>query len=221
MRMLGTIAVGMMALLASPAHAELPLVNEERVSWQGCDYAIQVREDVDPQWYWPRPLYRISVTSEVVSPSTCSLTPGTVELATSKLAPRIAIAASTEGLVVAYSFGEYARFYGDWVRIRVHALDPSTLDSVRVAGLKGAIVPPNGGAGGPGATYLGELTLHHHTLKLTGTLYGNAITEDPATVPWPYPVVKGSDFVVKEYPFLAIYPDFFDPTPRSPVLVTF
>jgi hypothetical protein len=45
--------------------------------------------------------------------------------------------------------------------------------------------------------------------------------EEPVTIPWPYPVVKGSHYVVKESPFVAIYPDFFDSTPQSPIIVTF
>ncbi|WP_257458786.1 hypothetical protein [Archangium lipolyticum] len=214
MRILGTIAVGIVALLGSSAHAELPVVNEARVSWQGCDYSVKVRQDADPSAPYYQPLYRISVQSEVVSSGTCSLTPGTVELATSKLTPRIAIAANAEGLVVAYSFGEYYRGFGNWVRIRTHRLDPSTLGSVKVVGLQGHFVPSNGGAGGPGATYLEELSLHTGYLEVSGTLTGNSITEDPTTLSWPYPIVQGSRFV-------AIYPDFFGSTPRSPHFVTF
>jgi hypothetical protein len=88
------------------------------------------------------------------------------------------------------------------------------LGSVQVAGLQGNFVPSNGGAGMPGATYLGELTLHSGYLEVNGTLNGNSITEDPATTPWPYPIVQGSRFVV-------IYPDFFSQTPQSPRFVTF
>jgi hypothetical protein len=214
MRMVGTIAVGIVALLASPARAELPVVNEARVSWQGCAYSIKVRQDVDPEAPYPQPLYRISVQSQVVSPSTCALTPKTVELATSKLEPRIAIAANAEGLAAAYSFGEYYRGFGNWIRLRIHRLDASTLSSVRVAGLQGQFVPPNGGAGGPGEANLQELTLHPGYLEVNGTLRGNSITEDPATIPWPYPILEGSRFV-------AIYPDFFGSTQKPPHLVTF
>lgn len=214
MRMLGTIAVGIVALLASPAQAELPVVNEARASWQGCAYSIKVRQDSDPYAPYYQPLYRISVQSEVVSSSTCTLTPGTVELATSKLAPQIAIAANAEGLAAAYSFGEYYRGVGNWVRIRIHRLDPSTLGSGKVAGLQGHFVPANGGAGMPGSTYLGELSLHSGYLEVNGTLNGNSITEDPATTSWPYPIVQGSRFV-------AIYPDFFSQAAQAPRFVTF
>jgi hypothetical protein len=128
--------------------------------------------------------------------------------------PQIAIGANAEGLAVAYSFGEYFRGMGNWVRIRTHRLDPSTLSSVRVAGLQANFVPANGGAGGPGAAYVGELTLHTGYLEVSGTFTGNSITEDPATIPWPYPILQGNRFV-------AIYPDFFGPTPRPPHFVTF
>jgi hypothetical protein len=150
----------------------------------------------------------------VVSPGTCALTPKTVELTTSKLEPRIAIAANAEGLAAAYSFGEYYRGMGNSIRLRIHRLDASTLSSVRVAGLQGVFVAPNGGGGGPGEANQGELTLHPGYLEVNGTLYGNSITEDPATVPYPYPLAQGSRFV-------AIYPDFFSTTPRAPHLVTF
>ncbi len=214
MRMVGTIAVGIVALLASPARAELPVVKEARVSWQGCDYSIKVRQDVDPDYPYPVPLYRISVQSEVVSPGTCSLTPRTVQLATSKLSPRIAISANAEGLAAAYSFGEYYRGYGNSIRLRIHRLDPSTMGSVRVAGLQANLVPENGGAGGPGEANLQGLTLYPGYLEVNGTLSGNSITEDPATLPWPYPIVQGSRFV-------ATYPDFFGSTQQPPRIVTY
>jgi hypothetical protein len=67
---------------------------------------------------------------------------------------------------------------------------PSTLGSLKVAGLQASFVPSNGGAGGPGATYLGALTLHTGYLEVNGTFTGNSITEDPATIPWPYPIDK-------------------------------
>ncbi|HYO54564.1 hypothetical protein [Archangium sp.] len=214
MRLFGTIAVGIVALLGSSAHAQLPVVNEARASWQGCAYSLKVLQDADPDFPYYQPLYRISVQSEVVSSATCTLTPRTVELGTSKLTPQIALAANADGLAAAYSFGEYIRGFGNWVRIRIHRLDPSTLGSVKVAGLQGHFVPSNGGAGMPGATSLGELTLHSGYLEVNGTLNGNSITEDPATTPWPYPIVQGSRFVV-------IYPDFFSQTPQSPRFVTF
>lgn len=214
MRLFGTIAVGIVALLGSSAHAQSP-VSEAHASWQGCDYAIKVVEVADPDFpYYYRPLYKISAQSAVVSPATCTLTPGTVELGSSKLTPQIAIAANAEGLVVAYSSGEYIRAFGSWLRIRIHRLDPSTLGSVKVVGLQSSHVPPNGGAGMPAAAYLGELSLHTGYLEVNGSFTGNSITEDPATTPWPYPIVQGNRFV-------AIYPDFFSQTAQAPHFVTF
>jgi hypothetical protein len=214
MRILGTIAVGIVALLASPALAELPVVNESHVSWQGCDFAIKVLQDVQQDYPYPQTLYRISVQSTVVSSATCSVTPSTTELGTSKLMPQIAIAANAEGLAVAFSFGEYNRNVGNWVRIRVYRLDPSSLGIYRIAGLQASYVPENGGAGMPGATSLQELTLHPGYIEVNGTFTGNSVTEDPATTPWPYPILQGNRFV-------AIYPDFFTWTPQSPRIVTF
>ena len=214
MRILGTIAVGMVALLASPALAALPVVSESRVSWQGCEFSIKVLQDVEQAYPYPQTLYRISVQSAVVSPATCSLTPNTLELGTSKLMPQIAIAANAEGLAVAYSFGEYIRSVGNWVRLRVYRLDPSSLGIYRIAGLQASYVPANGGAGMPGATSLQELTLHPGYIAVNGTFTGNSVTEDPATTPWPYPILQGNRFV-------AIYPDFFTWAPQSPRIVTF
>ncbi|WNG25892.1 hypothetical protein F0U62_19110 [Cystobacter fuscus] len=216
MRMVGTIAVGIVALLASPAWAELPVVNEARVSWQGCDYSIKVRKRAYPPddpypWFY---YYNISVQSEVVSLGSCSLTPRTVELATSESEPRIAIVANAEGLVVAYSFGDYVRGLGDWYRIRIHRLDPSTLGSVRVAVLGASFLPEDVGAGDPGAVNLQELTLHPGYLEVNGSFYGNWIMDETETIPWPHPLLQGDRFV-------AIYPDFFGSTQRPPHLVTF
>ncbi|EPX62085.1 hypothetical protein D187_009989 [Cystobacter fuscus DSM 2262] len=135
-------------------------------------------------------------------------------MTTSKIEPRIAIAANAEGLAVAYFHGEYVRFMGDWARIGIHRLDPSTLGSVRVAGLQASYVPEDGGAGGPGATYLNELTLHPGYLEVSGTFSENSVTEYPPPMPWPYPIVQGNRFV-------AIYPDFFGSTQKPPHLVTF
>mgnify|MGYP007050639359 CR=1 FL=1 len=76
MRVLGMSVIGLVSLFASSARADLPLVKEVHAAWNGCDYALRVEEDVDPIPY-PRPLYRISVRSTVVSADTCTLTPGT------------------------------------------------------------------------------------------------------------------------------------------------
>jgi hypothetical protein len=207
MRLLGTIAVGMVALSGSVARAQAP-ANEVHAAWQGCDYALKVVEVADPDWpYYYRPLYKISVQSAVISPATCTLTPGSVELATSKLTPQLAIAVNAEGLAVAYSFGEYIRAFGPWARIRIHSLNPSTLASLKVLGLQSNHVPPNGGAGMPAAAYVSGLLLYAGYLEVDGSFTGNSLTEDPATTPWPYPIVQGSHFAV-------FYPGFF--TQSSP-----
>lgn len=196
MRLLGKIAVGSVALFGALAHAQAP-VNEVHASWQGCDYAIKFVEVADPDWpYYYRPLYKISVQSAVVSPATCTLTPGSVELATSKLTPQLAIAVNAEGLAVAYSSGENIRAYGPWVRVRIHSLDPSSLATLKVLGLQSYNVPPNGGAGMPGAAYVSGLLLYAGYLEVDGSFTGNSLTEDPATTPWPYPIVQGTHFAV-------------------------
>ncbi|HYO65674.1 MAG TPA: hypothetical protein VEU33_06285 [Archangium sp.] len=213
MRLFGTIAVGIVALLGSSAQAQLPVVKEARASWQGCAYSIKVLQGTDPSAPW-QILYRVTVQSEVVSSATCTLTPGTVELGTSKNTPEVAIAANAAGLAAAWSYGEYIRGYGTWGRARIHRLDPSTLGTVNVSGLQSNYVPSNGGAGMPGVITLGELTLHTGYLAVNGSFTGNSLTADPATTPWPYPILQGNRFV-------AIYPDFFSQAPQAPRFVTF
>ena len=191
MRWLGTIAVGMVALFGSLAHAQTP-VNEVHASWQGCDYALKFVEVADPDWpYYYRPLYKISVQSAVVSPSTCTLTPGTVELGTSKLTPQLAIVVNADGLAVAYSYGENIQAYGPWVRVRIYSLNPSSLATLKVLGLQSSHVPTNGGAGLPASAYVSQLLLYAGYLEVDGSFTGNSLTEDPATTPWPYPIVQG------------------------------
>ena len=189
----------------------VPVINELRVTRQGCGYSLKVLRDVNPDPY-PQPLYRIIVQSEVVSPNTCTLVPGTRELQTSKDEPRIALAANDEGVVVAYSHGGYTRPY-TVIRIGIQRLDPNTLGALRVAGLAAHWVPENGGAGGPGTLSLTKLILHPSAIEVSGTFTGNSVTDDPATIAWPYPIVQGSNFV-------ASYPDFFGTT-QPPSIVTF
>jgi hypothetical protein len=125
------------------------------------------------------------------------------------------IAASAEGLAVAYSFDEYTQFVGSRYLLRIHRLNPSTLGSVRVAGLEGHFVSETGGWGAPAPISLDRLTLYPGSLEVSCSLEGdaNSITEDPATAPWPYPIAQGSHFV-------AIYPDFFGATQPPPQIVT-
>ncbi len=213
MRLFGNISVGIVALLGSLAHAQVP-VNEVHASWQGCDYAVKVVEVADPDWpYYYRPFYKISVQSAVLS-SPCTLTPGSVELATSRLTPDISIAVNDEGLAVAYSSGEYVRTIGPWVRSFIHSLNPSTLASLKVVGLQSNQVPPNGYAGLPGAAYVSGLWLGSGPLEVYGSFTGNSLTEYPAVTPWPYPIVQGSHFIV-------VYYDFFSPSSQSPFILTY
>ncbi|WNG51433.1 hypothetical protein F0U60_50380 [Archangium minus] len=158
MRILGTIAFGMVTLLGSAAHAELPVIKTAQASWQGCDYTIKVLQDVDTGGTFPLPLYRVSVQSAVVSSDTCSLVPTTVELGTSLLEPKIAIAVNDQGLVAAYSGGEYVRAMGGrWVHTYIHRLNPSTLQTTRLAA---DWTSAPGTAGGPGTAEVDQLTIH-------------------------------------------------------------
>jgi hypothetical protein len=199
----------MVALFGTSALASLPVVSAAQATRGGCAYSIKVLEDVDPNPY-PQPLYRIAVESSVLTPATCTVQPRSVELGTSKLLPQIAIQASADGVAVAYSYGEYIRSMGDYVRVSIRNLDPSTLGTLRVAGLASSIVPANGGAGGPAAVSLGALTIQGSYLEVTGTFTGNSLTEDPAGIPWPYPIWQGNAFV-------ATYPHFFTTT-TTPIL---
>ncbi|QRN94467.1 hypothetical protein JRI60_35815 [Archangium violaceum] len=208
MRILGTLVVGLFTLLGSPALADLPVINEAQTSRNGCNYRVKVLEDSEPHPSQPIlvPLYRVVVESEIVSPATCLLTPGSVELGTSYLVPKIAIAANDEGLAVAYSWGAWVRFYGDLTHVRVHRLDPSTLASTRTSSLEGGFVPPGGGGGGPGSVDLDSLTLYPGFIMVMGTLSGNSISDLSAS---PYESTQGTGSH-----FVAIYPDFFNTTQR-------
>jgi len=209
MQMLGRMVLGMAALVGTSALAGLPVVSAAQTTRGGCAYSIKVLEDVDPNPY-PHSFYRIAVESSVLAPETCTVQPRSVELGTSKLLPQIAIQASADGVVAAYSHGEYIRPMGNYVRVSVRNLDPGTLGTLRAAGLASAFVPANGGAGGPAAVSLGALTLQGSYLEVTGTFTGNSLTEDPAGIPWPYPIWQGHGFV-------ATYPHFFTTT-TPPIL---
>lgn len=191
----------------------LPVVKELRTLRQGCDYVLRVLQENSPYPY-PNPyIYRVTVRSEVVTPSTCTLVPGTVELGTSKLVPDIALVSNTEGIVAAYSSGEYVRSMGNVVRVSIHSLDPNTLGSLRVTGLASSLVPSNGGAGAGRAAYLGAITLQPGYIEVSGTFTGNSLYEYPATIPYPYPIVTGTNYV-------ATYPNFHSTT-MSPYIRTF
>ncbi|EPX62087.1 hypothetical protein D187_009991 [Cystobacter fuscus DSM 2262] len=211
MRMVGTIAVGIVALLASPAQAD-SVINSEQVSWQGCDYTIKVLLGDDPYADTP---YTVSIQSAVVSPDTCSLTPRTVNLVGSVREPRIAIAASAEGLAIAYSYEEYARF--SWGRnlLRIHHLNPSTLGSVKVAELEGIWLSGTG-PWAPTPFSLSWLTLYPGSLEVHGFLEGstNAISSNVPATSWPPPLAQGNRFA-------AIYSDFFGATLQPPQIVTY
>ncbi|WP_052420170.1 DUF5011 domain-containing protein [Hyalangium minutum] len=163
---------------------------------------------MDPIPY-PRPFYRITVESSVLAP-TCTVQPKSLELTTSRALPQVAIQASADGIVAAYTYGEFVRFMGDITRVSVRNLDPNTLGTLRGAGLSSAIVPPNGAAGYPGAVLLDALTIQGPYVEVSGTFTGNALTEDPATIPWPYPIWQGNNFV-------ASYANFFTTT-TPPIL---
>lgn len=197
----------------TPPLADMVVIDEARVTRQGCGYSIKVLQEVTPYPYPPFHVHRIIVQSEVVSPGTCTLVPRTVELATSGIEPQIAIEANAEGVVVAYAYGEYSR----WFRghdLGIQRLDPNTLCALRVAGLATYFAPGDGSlAGLPGDLSLENLSLRSSYIEASGTFTGNSIYESPRTVA-PYPIVEGSHFV-------AIYPDFFGTTQRPPFLVTF
>ncbi|WP_224362912.1 DUF5011 domain-containing protein [Hyalangium versicolor] len=124
----------------------------------------------------------------------------------------MAIQSSAEGIVVAYSYGEPIRTLGDFTHISVRSLDPSTLGTLRGAGLGSAWVPENGGAGGPGGVSLSALSIQGPYVEVSGTFTGNSLTEEPAGIPWPYPIWQGHEFV-------ASYANFFTST-TAPILGT-
>ncbi len=200
MKMLGRIVLGIVALLGTSALASLPVVSAVQTTRGGCAYSIKILQDVDPNPY-PHTFYRIAVESSVLTSGTCTVQPQSVELGTSQLLPQIAIQASADGVVAAYSYGQYVRSMGNDVRVSIRNLDPSTLGSLRVAGLASSIVPANGGAGAPAAISLGGLTINGSYVEVSGTFTGNSLTEDPTSIPWPYPIWQGNDFVATYYNF--------------------
>ncbi|WNG16330.1 hypothetical protein [Cystobacter fuscus] len=212
MRMVGTIAVGIVALLASPAQAD-SVISSKQVSWQGCAYTIKVLREDDPYAETP---YSVSLQSAVVSPDTCSLTPKTVNLVDSVSEPRIAIAASAEGLAIAYSYEVYERFSFGSHLLRIHHLNPSTLGSVRVAELEGVALSTTGGWWNPSPLSLSQLSLYPGSLEVYGYLQGgtNAIKSNSPATSWPPPLAQGNRFE-------AIYPDFFGATQQPPQIVTY
>lgn len=210
MQMLGRMVLGMVALLGNSALASLPVVSAAQATRGGCAYSIKVLQDVDPNPY-PQSFYRIAVESSVLT-TACTVQPRSVELGTSKLVPQIAIQASADGVVAAYSYGEYIRSMGNHVRVSIRNLDPSTLGTLRAAGLASSFVPANGGAGAPAAVSLGALTLQGSYVEVTGTFTGNSLTEDPAGIPWPYPIWQGNEFT-------ATYANFFTTT-TPPILAS-
>ncbi|WNG44171.1 hypothetical protein F0U60_08685 [Archangium minus] len=207
MRIFGTIAVGMATLLGSAAHAELPVFKTAQASWQGCDYTIKVLQDVDVDL---RPLYRVSVQSAVVSSDTCSLVPTAVELGTSRVEPTIAIAANAQGLVAAYSGGEYVRLgIGKWAVTHVHRLNPSTLQTMKLAELAAGWTSAPGTAGGPGTAEVDQITLYPSHVEVTGTRNGNLFGVYPSYSP--YRFGEGTHFA-------AFYTGFFGPNQQQPIL---
>ncbi|OJH38371.1 hypothetical protein BON30_24885 [Cystobacter ferrugineus] len=196
----------MLALVGSPALAELPVVDEAHIAWLGCDYSIKVRQDSDgaPN---PKPLYRISVENESLEPGSCLWSPNRRELATSKIPPRIKIEASHNGPVLAYSWGENIQCLGPWVRISIHNVNPSTLESSRQAKLEAWYQedPTFEGWPRPGALYLDNLIVGSNFIQVTGDFSGNRISYAPNPV-------TGTHFV-------ASYPMFFEVN-HSPVINT-
>jgi len=212
MRMVGTIAVGVVALLASPAQAD-SVISSKQVSWQGCAYTIKVLREDDPYADTP---YSVSLQSAVVSPDTCSLTPRSVKLVDAVNEPRIAISASAEGLVVAYSYEEYARFQWGRQLLRIQQMNPSTLGSVRMAELEGIWLSETG-TWGPAPISLYGLIPYPGSLEVHGYLEGstNAIKSNSPSTSWPPPIAQG-------YRFTAIYSDFFGATTlQPPQIVTY
>lgn len=202
MKMLGRIVLGTVALLGTSALASLPVVNSAQTTRGGCAYSIKVLQDVNPDPY-PQPFYRIAVESSVLTPATCTVQPQSVELGTSQLVPQIAIQSSADGIVAAYSYGQYIRWMGNDVRVSIRNLDPSALGTLRESVLLSAIVPLDGGAGagGPGAISMGGLTLNGSYVELSGTFTGNSLTQGPGGSSWPYPMWQGHDFVATYYNF--------------------
>jgi len=210
MRVLGMSAVGIVTLLGSPAWADLPVVQEAHTVWEGCDYAIRVEQDVDPIPY-PRPLYRVSVHSSVVSADTCTLEPRTVVLGTSMLEPHIAIAANEQGLVAAFSGGEYVRAIGPYAATYVRRLEPSTLATLRQEMISAGWTSAPGTAGGPGTADVVRLAIYPTHVELKGIRSGNLVTAYPS----------GDSRFEEGTGFAAFYSNFFGVNQKPPILFVY
>jgi hypothetical protein len=217
--MLGSIAIGMVALFGSSALADLPPVKQASTVFQdGCNYSIKSQpfEGVGPGGAI-LVYYKIILQREQ-GPS-CGLPPATRELlVTGYREPELAIAANLQGIVVAYGWTTFSRSTGLSTRITVQRLNPAppnpeVLEISRESTLVAyQFDSPNSG-GLPASLYLDQLKLHQGNLEVRGRLAGNWVTSEGASYSGPLELYEGDHFI-------AVHPDFFN-TVQWPLFVSY
>lgn len=191
MRWSGMLAVGIVATLCTPAWGEPgtapPILSQVHASWAGCDYSVWVAKGINYDPPYPKNVYRIFAQIHEDLSGTCTAVPLSILLAESEVMPTIAIVADEAGLVVGYSQGAYYKSLGDITSSHVVRLDPGTLGVLKHINLTGGFSPPGCVAGGPGSTYVSQLSIANHSdLIVQGDLAGNNVCAYTVQGPGPY-----------------------------------
>jgi hypothetical protein len=210
MRVLAMSVVIIVALWGSSVRAQPSIVQEVHAVWAGCDYALRVEQDLQPIPS-PRPFYRISVRSTAVPGGSCVLAARSIELATSPLEPRIAIAVDARGLVVAYTEKHSVRGVGTYAVTCLQRLDPHSLASLRWEWVSAGWTSTPGAAAVPGFAEVSRLVLYPSHVELTGTRGGNLVSVTPS----------GDSRFEDGTGFVVLYPDFFGAERKPPYLFVY
>ncbi|SET58797.1 hypothetical protein [Stigmatella erecta] len=208
MHWMGKLALGAVAVLSSPAWADVRFIKEVSTTWNGCKYSLVVEQDTYVPPYPPFSSdYYASFRREADASGTCQLEPVSFRLTTSQAQPDVAIAADSAGLVIAYSNGGYSHGYGG-ESTQLSLLDPATLATLRSVRLSGAGLTPQCTAGGGGVAVAQQLTIHNHsTLVVQGRFGGNAIFFYQASEPRETSLCDGPARGFTK--FTAVFPSFF------------
>ncbi|MET0405750.1 MAG: hypothetical protein ABW123_25240 [Cystobacter sp.] len=215
MRVLGSMVVGVVALLGAPTLADaLPPVNQVSAVFEGCVYSLQSQPYQGTGSRNARPVsYKVILQREQGPYNLCELEPASVQLLDTSEEPELAITANAfDGVVAAYSNNPVTRSRPER-RIHILLIDtrPGELRFARRSTLVSSFLSPEGGREFS-VVNLDGLTLHSGTLQVRGRLDGNML----ATVENPY---RGRPETFTGNHFVAIYPDFFTSLQR-PVFIT-
>ena len=155
--------------------------------------------------------YRISVRSTAVPGGRCVLAARSIDLGTSQLEPRIAIAVDARGLAVAYTEKNHLPGMGTYARTCLQRLDPHSLASLRWEWVSAGWSSLPGAAAVPGFAEVSRLVLYSTHVELTGTREGNQVSVAPS----------GDSRFEEGAGFVALYPDFFGAERKPPYLFVY